>query len=75
MALEDALEELRGELASVGERLADLAIDQLREGLRGGEAAAQAAKQTEKRITRARRSVEKAAMLLSSSGFVRDDEL
>jgi hypothetical protein len=59
-------EELRERLEDIGEALADLAMDALRSALQGGDDAAVAeAKAQERRLTRARRSVEKAAALLA----------
>ena len=57
-------EELRERLEDIGEALADLAMDALRSALEDGDAAAEA-KAQERRLTRARRSVEKAAALLA----------
>lgn len=53
--------DLQARLQVIAEELADLAIDRLRESIETGDAEAAA---EEKRITRARRSVEKAAALL-----------
>ncbi len=59
-------EELRERLEDIGEALADLAMDALRSALQDGDDAAVAeAKAQERRFTRARRSVEKAAALLA----------
>jgi hypothetical protein len=58
------LEGLRGKCELLAEELADAALDLLREAVEGDEEAGR----TEKRVTRARRSVEKAAALLSQSG-------
>jgi predicted phage gp36 major capsid-like protein len=55
-------DELRERLEDIGEALADLAMDALRSALEDGDADAKA---RERRLTRARRSVEKAASLLS----------
>ena len=55
-------DELRERLEDIGEALADLAMDALRSALEDGDAEA---KDRERRLTRARRSVEKAAALLS----------
>jgi hypothetical protein len=55
-------EELRERLEDIGEALADLAMDALRSALEDGDAEA---KDRERRLTRARRSVEKAAALLA----------
>lgn len=54
------LDHLRERLEGIAEELADLAIDRLRAAVDGNEAAAA----EERRITRARRAVEKAANLL-----------
>jgi len=55
-------EELRERLENIGEALADLALDALRSAIEDGDADAKA---RERRLTRARRSVEKAAALLA----------
>jgi len=55
-------DELRERLEDIGEALADLAMDALRSALDDGDAEA---KQRERRLTRARRSVEKATALLA----------
>jgi hypothetical protein len=55
-------------LSAIGEELADLALDRLREAadsVRAGGDPDPAVTAEEKRITRARRSVEKAALLLA----------
>lgn len=55
-------------LSAIGEELADLALDRLREAsdaVRAGGDPDPALTAEEKRITRARRSVEKAAVLLA----------
>jgi hypothetical protein len=55
------------QLASVSDTLADLALDRLRrasDAVRAGEVPDQALVAEEKRITRARRAVDKAAQLL-----------
>ncbi len=54
------LDHLRERLDGLAEELADLALDRLRAAVEGNEAAAV----EERRITRARRAVEKAANLL-----------
>ena len=67
--------EIAGRLAAIGEELADLALDRLRQAsdeVRGGGRPDPAVTAEEKRITRARRAVEKAVQLLagpSSAGF------
>jgi len=55
------LESIRARLESISEELADLALDRLREAV-AGDAGAPAA---ERRLTRARRAVDKAAALLA----------
>jgi len=57
------LESLRTRCDRLAEELADAALDLLREAVAGDEEAAR----SEKRVTRARRAVEKAAGLLSGS--------
>ena len=58
------LDHLRERLQGIAEELADLAIDRLRAAVGGdGDAAAQ-----ERRLTRARWAVEKAAALLAPAG-------
>ena len=54
--------ELRERLEGLAEEIADLALERLREGI---ECADQNATADERRLTRARRAVEKAAHLLS----------
>ena len=54
------LDHLRERLEGIAEELADLAIDRLRAAVEGDEGAAA----EERRLTRARRAVEKAATLL-----------
>ncbi len=55
------VEEVRSRLDSIAEELADLALDRLRASVAAG---AQRTSDEERLITRARRSVEKAAVLL-----------
>ncbi len=57
------IEALRERCELLAEELADTALDLLRDAVDGDEEAAA----TEKRVTRARRSVEKAAALLGGS--------
>jgi len=57
------LDALRAKCDSLTEELADAALDLLREAVEGDEESAR----TEKRVTRARRSVEKAAALLGGT--------
>lgn len=63
--MDDRLEELVGRLDALAEDLADLALDRLRAA--GGEADPAPAVAEERRLTRARRAVEKAAGLLRDS--------
>ncbi len=56
-----ALDALRERLTAISEELAELAIDNLRNQLRGKDIGFD-----ERRITRARRSIDKAVALLSS---------
>ena len=72
------LSELAERLSGIGEELADLALDRLRQAtdsVRAGEEPDPSVTAEEKRITRARRAVEKAALLLAGprSGAVLDD--
>jgi hypothetical protein len=63
--------ELAERLSGIGEELADLALERLRQAadsVRAGEEPDPSVTAEEKRITRARRSVEKAAMLLAGPG-------
>jgi hypothetical protein len=62
--------ELRERLEAIAEELADLALDRLREAVEKGATAAPA---EERRLTRARRAVEKAAALLSEEPLVEGD--
>ena len=59
------LDEIRARLETVAEDLADLALDHLREAVSSGGDASQ-----ERRITRARRAVERAVAILDGG---RDD--
>jgi len=71
------LEELAGRLASIAEDLADAALDRLRQNadaVRAGGDPDPALVAEEKRITRARRSVEKAANLVGAHGSGGFDE-
>ncbi len=63
----DELADLADRLAAIGEELADRALDRLRESgdaVRAGETPDAVLAQEERRITRARRAVEKAVVLL-----------
>jgi hypothetical protein len=57
------LDHLRERLEGIAEELADLAIDRLRAAVEGDEGAAA----EERRLTRARRAVEKAANLVGGA--------
>ena len=72
---QDRLSELSGQLTAIAEQLGDLAIDSLRAALELGDDGSVAAARTERRITRARRSVEKAAVLLSERQEPEGDEV
>jgi hypothetical protein len=62
---EAELEEVAAELASLAERLSDLAMERLRAAADGDRAEVDAAVAVERRINRARRSVERAVEILS----------
>ena len=71
------LEELAGRLDALAEDLADAALDRLRanaDAVRSGGAPDPHLAAEEKRITRARRAVEKAAGLLGGSGATPFDD-
>lgn len=59
-----AIDDLRSRLDDIAEELAILAFDRLREAAESGEAEVP---EIERRLTRARRAVEKAANLLRST--------
>ncbi len=59
------LESIRARLEGISEELADLALDRLREAVAGDASDAAA---DERRLTRARRAVDKAAALLAEPG-------
>lgn len=63
--MSDDLDELATELRTLAEQLADRAIDRLRRATDPEDPGAEAAAAEERRITRARRAVEKAAALLA----------
>ena len=63
------LESIRARLESISEELADLALDRLREAVAGDDDAPAA----ERRLTRARRAVDKAAALLADRPADGDD--
>ena len=62
---EERLSALSEQLVLIAEQLSDLAIDRLREAVELADDEAAALARLERRITRARRSIEKAAVLLS----------
>jgi hypothetical protein len=64
--VDDHLEELADRLEVVAEDLADLALDRLRSAAESDDPSPAVAE--ERRITRARRAVEKAAALLRDTG-------
>ena len=69
--MSEDLSEVAERLSAISESLADLAIDRLRqasESVRAGGEPDPALAAEEKRITRARRAVDKAATLLGGSG-------
>jgi len=61
------LDAIRGRLEAIAEELADLAMETLRDAIESGE---QARPPEERRLTQARRSVERAAALLRSADDV-----
>jgi len=65
--MSDDLAELAEELSALAEQLADRAIDRLRRATDPDDPGAEAAAAEERRITRARRAVEKAATLLAGA--------
>lgn len=62
ISLSGQLDDIRSRLEVIAEELADLAMDRLRESLAEG-----AETSEERRLTRARRAVEKAATILDSA--------
>ncbi len=60
---DDSVDEVREELAGLAERLGDLAYEELRRAVAAGE---QVRPELERRLTRARRAVERAAAILSA---------
>lgn len=56
------IDDIRARLEAIAEELADLALDRLREAVEGGATRAPA---DERRLTRARRAVEKALAILA----------
>ncbi len=59
VSVSEQLDDIRDRLDAIAEELGDLALDRLRESLAGGSDASE-----ERRLTRARRAVEKAAGIL-----------
>ncbi|HSH61959.1 MAG TPA: hypothetical protein VK988_20380 [Acidimicrobiales bacterium] len=64
ICLSEQLEDIRGRLEAIAEELADLALDRLKESLADGTDAS-----AERRLTRARKAVEKAAAILGSDSL------
>lgn len=62
--MRDDLTVIRSDLASIEERLADIALELLQEAMGDADPKASPAASTERLVTRARRSVEKAVALL-----------
>ena len=62
--MRERLDDIADRLSTLGEEIADVAIDALREALRSGQSGRPA---SEKRLTQARRAVEKAVHLLRST--------
>jgi hypothetical protein len=62
-----AEEALAEKLSAISEELAELAIDRLKQAMRADDDERAALAASEKRITRARRAVEKATQLLAGS--------
>ena len=61
--MEEKLEEIRGRLENISEELADIGMEALREALDAQEATKRP--EIEKRLTRARRAVDKATAIIS----------
>ena len=61
----DELEQIAAELATIGERLADVAMSVLREAISAGESRRP---DLERRVTRARNAVERAVSILAGAG-------
>lgn len=70
MAMAGEFDDIRGRLEAIAEELADLAIVRLRESIDAG---GHELPVDEKRLTRARRAVEKAVDLLREPDDTRDD--
>jgi hypothetical protein len=63
--VDEELSQIAGQLGDIAERLADLAIDQLRAAVGSPDADAADQVHRERRLTRARRAVERAAALVA----------
>ncbi len=61
--MEEKLEEIKGRLENISEELADIGMEALREALDAQEATQRP--EIEKRLTRARRAVDKATAIIS----------
>ncbi len=61
ISVSEQLDDIRSRLEGIAEELSDLALDRLKESLAQGTDASE-----ERRLTRARRAVEKAAAILGS---------
>jgi hypothetical protein len=73
---EDAMADVAARLEGVVDELTDIALDALRRGSQGDPHSAEAgeALEIERRIVRARRSIEKAVAILAPSGDSRVDD-
>ncbi len=69
---DEHLEDIRHRLSEISDELADLAIARLHGAIRSGESTVPV---DERRITRARRSIEKAVGLLDSGREAADEEI
>jgi hypothetical protein len=69
----DELTGIAAQLALIAEQLSDLAIDRLRAAIDPDDPEAAGAAHLERRITRARRAVEKAASLLDETSRSSDE--
>jgi hypothetical protein len=63
----ERIDDLRARLEGIAEELADLALDQLRQAVDAGPDERAARTAEERRLTRARRAVEKAAAILGGA--------
>ena len=72
--MRDDLRLIRSDLATIDERLADIALELLQEAMGDADPKASPAASAERVVTRARRSVEKAVTLLDQlEGVAADD--